>query len=328
VSTPENCLIADIGGTHTRLAIVNVTHTILHLQSYRNEEFSELGQILDEYISHLPAQCRPDAGVLAVASPVRGDEIQFTNSAWNFSIMEYRSRFTFKFLDVINDFVAVALAIPGLESSDCIKIGKGEAIHDEPIGVIGPGTGLGVSILVPTSGRWMAISSEGGHVTLPAYNDEEERIISRVRERHGHVSAERLISGPGLALLYQTIAELKGVTVTELDPEDITAHDAAGTDQVASYTVDVFMKMLGTIAGDLAVTSGARGGIYIAGGILPKISNRFVNSGFRNRFTDKGRYHDYLEQIPTFLITRDNIGINGLRDYLSEVSDFKHSAEI
>ena len=320
VEIPDYCLIADIGGTHTRLAIFCQDHTIISQQSYNNREFKELGQILEGYIDQLPAEYRPGAGVFAVACPVRGDEIQFTNSAWNFSTNEFCSRFSFKFLEVINDFVAVALAIPGLDKDDCIKIGRGEVNKNKPVGVIGPGTGLGVSILIPAAGRWTAISSEGGHVMLPAFNEEEEKIISAIRKHHGHVSAERLISGPGLALLYRTIAKLNGINVTDLNPEDITAHDAAGTDPLASQALDIFLEMLGTLAADLAVTSGAGGGIYIAGGILPKIRERFVCSGFRNRFTDKGRYHDYLEQIPTFLITRDNIAINGLRDYLSDDS--------
>jgi glucokinase len=320
VDIPDYCLIADIGGTHTRLAVVKMAKTILHLQLFNNKDYEDLGQILEGYIELIPAEYRPDAGIFAVASPIRGDEIQFTNSTWNFSIKEYRSRYSFRFLEVINDFVAVALAIPHLDTDDYIKIGRGEVKNDNPIGVIGPGTGLGVSILVPAAGRWTAISSEGGHVTLPAFNEEEESIISLVRKYHGHVSAERLISGPGLKLLYRTIAELKGITIKELQPEEITTRDTAGTDPVASKALDIFMEMLGTIAGDLAVTSGARGGIYIGGGILPRMSNRFVNSGFRKRFTDKGRYHDYLEQIPTFLITRDNIAIDGLRNYIRSLS--------
>jgi len=311
------CLIADIGGTYTRLALVDPQGNKTYPQRLENDQHARLYDALTAYISALPPACKPDAAVIAVAGPVRGDYIRITNRDWHFSIQQYCSLLSFRFLHVINDFVAVALAIPALEKSDYIQIGNGHAVADKPIGIVGPGTGLGVSFLIPEAGRWIPVNSEGGHVTLAANNEQEEIIISFVRKQYGHVSAERLVSGSGLPLLYQAIAGIEGQTADRLTPEAIIWRDEQRTDPVATRTVDVFLEMLGTVAANLAVTIGAEGGIYFAGGILPRMPQRLCDSGFRQRFVHHDRYSQFLDQIPTCLIIRENTALDGLRYYLS-----------
>lgn len=314
-------LIADIGGTSSRLAVIDPCGDILKIEVLDNDRFESLHDILQHYLDGLPAPLRPDAGVLAVASPIMGDEVVLTNRPWRFSLRDYRTRFGFEFLHVINDFVAVALAVPVLKAGeDYLKIGEGEPLDDRPIGVIGPGTGLGVSVLVPVDGKWVPIDSEGGHVTLAAANAEEERIIARVRQDYPHVSAERLVSGPGLSVLYQTFADLQDQAAAAPGPAEITRRDADGADPLATRTIDTFMEMLGTVAGNLALTTGARGGIYLAGGILPRGTRRFSESGFRRRFIDKGRYRKYLDAIPTYLVVKENVALTGLAAYLRGIS--------
>lgn len=323
VDANQHFLIADIGGTHSRFAIIDTEKNLVCRKCEDNQHYPDLGQALETYLEDLPKQLKPTAAVFAVASPLQGDEIAFTNLDWNFSVKEYASRFSFRPLEVVNDFAAIAMAIPGLHADDCIKLGAGEPVQGKPIAVIGPGTGLGVSMLVPVGKTWVPISGEGGHVTMAGFNEEEDKIIEVVRQELGHVSAERLLSGPGLSLLYRAIAGQHNLDIKDLDPATITAMDNTGEDPIASKTLDIFMQMLGTVAANIAVTVGAQGGVYIAGGILPKMRDRLLNSGFRQRFIDKGRYRDYLDRIPTYLITRENIALDGLRNYLTGTKHYQ-----
>lgn len=311
-----NCLIADIGGTYTRFAIVDTGRNIVRLQRIENDDYPVLYHALEDYIRELPPELYPDAAAFAVAGPVKNDVIKITNRDWQFSINEYRSSLSLRFLHVINDFAALSLAIPTLEPGDCQKIGHGEAAADKPIGIVGPGTGLGVSFLIPDAGKWIPVSSEGGHVTLAACNEQEEKVISIIRGQHGHVSAERLLSGAGLSILYQAIAAQDGNAVPGIIPNQIIIRDENGTDHIATKTIDMFLEMLGTVAANLALTINAEGGIYFAGGILPRIRDRFVNSGFRRRFINNHRYSIYLDSIPTYLIIKDYAALSGLRNCL------------
>ena len=314
-------LVADIGGTNSRFAVIEPGGGMVGIETLSNDRFASLDEAIHQYLDSLPAGLRPGAGVLAVACPVSGDQVHLTNRNWRFSVREYAARFSFDYLHVLNDFVAVALAIPVLKAGvDTLQLGGGAPVADRPIGVIGPGTGLGVSVLVPLGGRWVPVNSEGGHVTLPAFDEEEARIIARVRRDYPHVSAERLLSGPGLTLLYQALADLEGHAVTAPGPGEITRRDQAASDPLAVRTLDIFMEMLGTVAGNLAVTVGAQGGIYLAGGILPRAPRRLAESGFRRRFIDKGRYREYLDAIPTYLVVKENVALTGLAAYLEGVS--------
>jgi len=208
-------------------------------------------------------------------------------------------------LNVINDFTALALALPVIPFERLVQVGGQSAPLFGPKALIGPGTGLGVSGLLPThqNDHWVAIAGEGGHITLAAQNEAEYRVIELIRQRHGHVSAERILSGPGLVDLYgalrqlQQQAPLDGVSAAEIT--NWALHDK---DPLACQSLEMFAGFLGTVAGDLALTLGARGGVYLGGGIVPRWLGWFESSPFRARFEAKGRYSAYLRDIPVWVI--------------------------
>jgi glucokinase len=311
-----HCLIADIGGTYTRFAIIDSAHNLLRLTQMENDHYAQLHDAIQAYLQSLPPNLHPQAALMAVAGPVKGDQIRITNRDWTFSVSHYQDMLSLNSLHVINDFSAVAQAIPTLTPDDYINIGDGTVIAGKPVGIIGPGTGLGVALLICDAGKWIPVSSEGGHVTLAAADEDEERVISLLRKRIGHVSAERLVSGPGLALLYLTIAETVGLTDKTLSPNEIIVRDEQGTDQLATTTIEMFLRMLGTVAANLAVTLAAEGGIYFAGGVLPRMSQRLIKSGFRKRFITNVPHSRYLETIATRLIIKEHVAMSGLANYL------------
>lgn len=301
---PEQRLIADIGGTNARFALVEAgDHEPRHERTLACADFATLADAIDHYLANTPG-ARPSQGVIAVATPVRGDHIKMTNHVWSFSIEETRRTLGFDQLRFINDFTALALALPHLKGEDVRKVGGGEPVADSPRAVIGPGTGLGVSGLVPLSGGWAPLHSEGGHVSFSPVTDLEIDILQHVRKKYpDHVSVERLLSGPGLVNIYEAIAQIRGATATPLSPADISHQGMAGTSSVAREAVDTFCVIMGTAAANLALTLGARGGVYVCGGIIPRFLERFANSGFRARFENKGRFSDYLSAIPTYVVT-------------------------
>jgi glucokinase len=234
-----------------------------------------------------------------------------TNRGWRFSIDELRSRLGLERLDVLNDFTAIALALPHIPTDQRIAIGGGTPLPHKALAAIGPGTGLGVSALIPHRTGWAAVTGEGGHVTLPASSALEARLIERARGRFEHVSAERLVSGPGILALHELLAAELGATKVAATPEEVTAR-AAGGDELARRTLDLFFAFLGTVAADVALTFGALGGVYLAGGILPRLEDALLASGFRERFESKGRYDEYLAAIPTYLIKAPQPALVGL----------------
>jgi glucokinase len=205
---------------------------------------------------------------------------------------------------VINDFAANALAIPHLDASDLTQIGAGSPVVDAPVGLLGPGTGLGVGALIPTPAGTVPVASEGGHVTMAPADVQESAILDLMRKRYDHVSAERPLSGPGLVNLYDALYELANVPGAPFQPAQITSPRIWDEDARARQATAMFCAMLGTVAGNLALTLGARGGIYIAGGIVPRLGDVFAQSEFRARFEAKGRFRSYLAAIPTFVIVR------------------------
>jgi glucokinase len=247
---------------------------------------------------------RPRRAAFAVAAPIAGDRVVLTNRDWSFSTEALRARLGLDELKVINDFEAIARALAHLPPAELRQVGGGAAEPGAPVAVLGPGTGLGVSAVV--DGKPLA--TEGGHVTMPAADEREAEAIARIRARLGHVSAERVLSGPGLQNLYAALAGTDGAP----DPDEITARALAKADAAAEETLDMFCAMLGTVAGNLALTYGARGGVYVAGGIVPKLGTVFDASRFRARFEDKGRFREWLAPIPVFVVTAEAPALTGL----------------
>ena len=311
-------LIGDIGATNARFLLVRTDGTTTAPRVYALTDFASLADAINAYLTEEAPPVRPVRSVLAIASPVTGDQVTMTNHPWTFSIEAVRQQFGLTRLLVVNDFAADAAAIPYLGEKDRIQIGGGAPVKEAPIGVIGPGSGLGVGALVPSANGALTISGEGGHVTMTPATAHESAILDLMRKRYDHVSAERLLSGPGLINLYNTRCELAGTPAASYTADQITSPSIWKKDPRTREATSIFCAMLGTVAGNLALTLGARGGIYIAGGIVPRIATFFAQSEFRARFEAKGRMRGYLAAIPTYLIVRPLPGLLGAAALLSE----------
>ena len=239
------------------------------------------------------------------------------NINWHFSQAELRTELGLAELTVCNDFAAIAWGLPYFAASELLTIGRGQTAAGAALATLGPGSGLGVGALVPASDGWAVMTGEGGHSTLPATTREEADVIEQIRGRYdGHCSAERVLSGPGLVNLYVALAELSGAgRPAALSPADVTTRAKQG-EALARKALSMFFAFLGMVAGDLALTTGARGGVFIAGGIVPQLLEEFERSEFRARFEAKGRYATYLGAIPTHVITAPLPAFRGLRHLL------------
>jgi glucokinase len=306
-------LLADIGGTYARFTIEVAPGAFRHMASLRCAEHSDFHAAVRAYLAGLPAGEVPhiDHAAIAIANPVEGDSVRMTNYHWQFSIEEMRERLDFETLVVVNDFTALAMALPRLTPQGRRQVGGGSARDDSVVGVIGAGTGLGVSGLVPAGGGWVALGTEGGHTAFAPRDEREDAILRHARKRHHHVSFERLLSGPGIELIHAALAERAGVAAPSLAAPEITRLALDGGDAVAVDTLEAFCAILGTAASNLAVTLGAAAGIYIGGGIVPRLGAYFDRSPFRPRFEDKGRFSDYVKAIPTYVITAEHATFTG-----------------
>jgi glucokinase len=308
-------LLADIGGTNTRCALGDDDGRITATRLFRNRDFSAAAAVLHRYLEDIGSRPGLRRAVLAVAAPIRDDRVEMLNIDWRFSAAELCGALGLDRLHLLNDFAALAWALPELGARDLAPVGGGGALPGFPKVVLGPGTGLGVASLVPVRGGWQAVPGEGGHVTLAAQDERDEAVIGALRRRFGHCSAERVLSGAGLGLLH---AALHGGAA--IDAAEIGQRATAG-DPAAGDTLDRFFRLLGAVAGNVALTLGAFGGVYIGGGIVPRYLDLFRRSGFRDSFESKGRYRDYLRAIPTTVITAPHPALAGLLAYDTAVRD-------
>jgi glucokinase len=319
-------LLADIGGTNARFALELGPGRIAHIEVLACASHATLGEALRAYLA-LPDVAEVVAArgavrhaAIAIANPVMGDMVRMTNHHWEFSIEALRRECGFDTFVVVNDFEALAMALPWLTDGDKIQIGGGAPGTGAPIGLLGAGTGLGVSGLIPApDGKsWTALRSEGGHVTFSPANETEVAILQYAWREFEHVSAERFLSGAGVELIYRALAQHRGVGGDALDAPEISRRALSDECALCDEVVDVFCGMLGTVAGNLAVTLGAQGGVYIGGGIVPRLGERFARSCFRRRFEQKGRFAAYLAAVPTYVITADYPAFLGVSAILAE----------
>ena len=312
-------LVADIGGTRLRAALSDAGGPPHAFAELACADYPGPAEALQHYLSSNAA--RPVAACLAVAGPVAGDEFRFTNNAWAFSIEELRCRLGLERLLLKNDFEALALALPTLAGTDLHPLG----LAIEPpsgrhtLAVVGPGTGLGVAALVPHAGCWIAQPGEGGHIGFAPQDDLEREVERILRRNKTRVTNEHILSGAGLAALYRAIGEVEGhLAAAEITPAEVTQRALAGADAVAERTVDVFCAVLGAVAGDVALVTGARGGVFIGGGIASRILPLLEHSRFRQRFEDKGVQSGYVRAIGTSAIVSRTPTLTGALAALHE----------
>jgi glucokinase len=298
-------LMGDVGGTNARFAVQEAPGAQpTQVATYPSVEYATFDDALKAYVGQLSC-ARPRQAAVGIANPIVGDRVQMTNFHWSFSIEAVRRELGFDRLLLINDFTALALSLPALQPEHLRRIGaSGAADPKGAVGLIGPGTGLGVSGLlrVAAGGRWVPLGGEGGHVSLAPANAREDKVVAVLRDKFGHASAERALSGMGIVNLYEALCAIDGVASAALDPAGVTAAATAGSDVRCVEAVEIFFSFLGSVAGNLALTLGSRGGMYIGGGIVPRLGDWIDRSTFRERFVAKGRFRDYLDGIPTWLI--------------------------
>jgi glucokinase len=308
-------VLGDIGATNARFALAHEDGIDL----VRSLEVAKFPQFNDALAAFLKERSLPITSirraVIAVAGPVTDQRAALTNRSWIIDAGELKESLGLQ-VSIVNDFQAVALSLPALKSEDLAAIGDGKIEAGAPMAVLGPGTGLGVACLVTGSTDPVVIASEGGHATLAGTSDREDKVIQYLRRRFGHASAERAISGAGLENIYLAIADIDGLTVDSQSAAEITNRALGRKCKIAHEALHTFCAFLGSFAGNVALTFGARGGVYIAGGISPRILNFLTESAFRNRFESKGRFRSYLERIPTSVIVHPAAAFLGLRSLL------------
>ncbi len=311
-------LIVDVGATYARFAVETAPGIHRHAATLRCTDHADFASAVTAFVATLPPATAIAHAAVAIANPVEGDHVRMTNFPWQFSIEQTRQRLGLRTLVVVNDFTALAMAIPRLAPHQRRQVGGGAARERSVIGLLGAGTGLGVSGLIPVDDGWFSLGSEGGHASFAPADDRELAILEHARRLHGHVSFERLLSGPGLELIHAALGRRRDPAgAAALRAPEITRRAMAGTDPLCVETVEAFCCMLGTAASNLAVTLGALGGVYIGGGIVPRLGEHFDRSGFRARFEAKGRFGAYLAAIPTFVITAEHatwLGVSAILD--------------
>ena len=311
-------LVADIGGTNARFAVVDLhTLELEKISLFVCADFPSLADAIRSYQETHQLQWLKHA-IIAIACPVHQDTVHMTNFHWRFSISGLKKELEFHSLHVINDFTAIAMSLPYLSDKDIKQAGAGNSIAEKPRVVLGAGTGLGVSTLVFTDEYYEVLPGEGGHMSWAAENEQEWFIQRFLADKYQHVSAERILSGAGLENLYQALAAYQSLAVPPLRAEEI-AHSALSEKcPLAKAAVLQFFASMGAVAGNLALAIGAFGGVYIAGGIVPKLLVLLSESTFRERFEGKGRFAAYNRQIPTYIISAGQPGILGAAVWLKQ----------
>jgi glucokinase len=297
-------LMGDVGGTNARFALQEAPGAQpTQVKTYAVADYANIDGAMRAYVDQVDGP-RPRQGAVGIANPIVGDFLRMTNSPWAFSIEALRVTVGLDRLLFVNDFTALALSLPSLQPEHLRRIGSAGATDPKgAIGLLGPGTGLGVSgLLHDTAGHLVPLGGEGGHVSLAPATAREDQVVAALRDKFGHASAERALSGMGLVNLYEALCAIDGVAAKALDPSGVTAAATSASDPRCVEAVEIFFAFLGSVAGNLALTLGSRGGMYIGGGIVPRLGDWIDRSTFRERFVAKGRFRDYLDGIPTWLI--------------------------
>lgn len=322
---PVVYLVADIGGTNIRIAQTNISNGLTDIVTYRCEQFSSLFEVLTQYLrTNKLLNCEIHA-CLAIACPTDDDWITMANLPWQFSQKELKETLSLASLQFINDYTAIAMAIPFLSDKQKVKIGGGEAQPAKPISVCGPGTGLGVATLLPVINgdktKWQCLNSEGGHMDFAPVDDTDIAILTYLKQSKKRVSYEQLLSGYGLEQIYRALLYIgeEGWQLSgELTAADISQRAVDNKCKVCQLSLLQFCKVLGSFAGNLALLTSSLGGVYIAGGIVPRFIDFIKLSEFRNRFEEKGRLSAITQQTATYIIIEPQPGLLGAAVFLNQ----------
>ncbi|HEX3809889.1 MAG TPA: glucokinase [Rhizomicrobium sp.] len=322
--SPDYGLIADIGGTHVRFATADPktgVPDIASLQITGTKDHSDIAAAAQAYLSVRKLNQPPRAIVFAVAGPVTNGEITLTNAGWHIRESDLRADFKTHKAHLVNDFEALAMAVPVLAGNGSLKSLGGpafDATRNGAIAIVGPGTGLGVGGAIHKDGEHIALVTEGGHAAFAPTDDLEIEILKFLTKEFGRVSNERLLSGPGIFNLYTAMCAAEGKQAADVTPEEITKTAREKPDSFEAKVFARFCAILGSVAGDVALMLGARGGVLIGGGILPDAAEIFAKSEFRARFEAKARFTDYMKAIPTVLIMDTHAGLVGAGAILAD----------
>ncbi|HEY0211478.1 glucokinase [Acerihabitans sp.] len=315
-------LVGDVGGTNARLALCDMDNgAISHIHTYSGKDYATLEAVIRHYLTAQKVEATE--ACIAIACPITDDWVEMTNSTWAFSIKAMKASLGLSRLEVINDFTAVSMAVPMLTAGDVVQFGGGTAQAERPIAVYGAGTGLGVCHLLHLTERWVSLPGEGGHVDFAPASKEEADVLAVLRDEFGHVSAERVLSGPGLVNLYRSLVTIDGRAPDPLEPQQVTERAVAGGNDDCRRALSLFCVLMGRFGGNLALNMGTFGGVYIAGGLVPHFLAFFRASGFRAAFEDKGRFKDYVRDIPVFLISHEQPGLLGAGAHMRQLMGLK-----
>lgn len=317
---PLPSLIADIGGTNARFALLGDDGTLSETLTFPLAEGSDFVAAVAERV--IPAfGTRPRSAMLALAGIIEGESVKITNGNWNIEPRRLKEMVGLEEVVLINDFEALALALPAFTDDDLVPIGGGSFAPDEAKLVIGPGTGLGIAALIPAGDRWLPVATEGGHMDFGPAHPREFEIWPFLSPTGARVQVETVLSGPGLENLYRAITTVEGVTAPPLKAADVVARAGAG-DGAASEALDIFAGCLGRLAGDMTLLYLSRGGVFVAGGIPPRMVDRFTNGIFRSAFVDKAPFHDVLDAIATALVMHKAPAFLGAAELIRDPSRF------
>lgn len=317
----ETVLVADIGGTNARFALAGSGgHVLSQSMSLPAAEYPGIIQAVSAYLDQIVGD-RPTRACIAVACPVWGDAVCLTNNHWSFSVEDVRQTLALEHLLVVNDFRVLAAGVPLLAEGERIQIGHGHPVSNRPISVIGPGTGLGVATIILHDGANVVIDGEGGHVGFAPGNEREIEILRVLSRQYGRVSTERILSGDGLMALHKALGEIDGAdTNPDLLAADIVERAKSGSCAQSLESINIFCGILGSFAGDTALTMSSQGGVYIGGGIVPRMCDLLERSPFRERFEAKGRISSFIKNVPTYLITADHVALAGAASLMQDDS--------
>jgi len=316
-------LVADIGGTNARFGLVTElskkgTFVVERVQKFKGVDFANFDVVMAAYLAE-QSDVTVRSACIAIAGPVVGDYVEMTNLPWHFSQQALKEKFDLEQFVAINDYTALALSAVCLTDADLVSIIPGEREASGNKAILGPGTGLGVAGLTYAQQRWHAISSQGGHVNLPASDASEYELLGELMRKYQYVSAETCLSGSGLVNIYQALVSLSGQVDKGYSPSDLSELAVSGGDPLATKTLSLFCALFGSAASNAALTYGATGGVYITGGIIPRFVEFFKQSAFKARFQDKGPMSTYVKPMPVDLVIHDTPALIGSAQYLSQI---------